>query len=365
MLKFIKWIVKTILILTGILPFMKCGSGYKEQNGKVYFNGKEITDKNFVVLNDAFAKDSLYAYYKEKSIAGADIASFKALNEQYAKDKNKVYYCDEYREGQNYYLTKRQTVTVVEKALPASFTMIEAGYAKDSLHGFYGGVLFTVKDITTLKGIDSRLAKDDALVYFNCKPVAGSNGKSFEVINNNYAKDSLHIYYYGEEKWGVYVLPCNKASFKVLEYPYSKDNTAVFYEHQQVNGADVPTFTVLKHGFSKDKNTVYLQTKKIAGADAASFEVYKENDELNQDFYYTKDKNTVFWRDKKVIEADVASFKVLGNGYGSDGKNVFYKSGIIKNADPKTFKVYPHDFGDADAEDAKSKYHSGKKLPAD
>ena len=39
-----------------------------------------------------------------------------------------------------------------------------------------------------------------------------------------------------------------------------------------------------------------------------------------------------------------------------------HKTGVIKNADTKSFKVYPHDFGDADAEDTKNKYHEGRKV---
>jgi hypothetical protein len=47
---------------------------------------------------------------------------------------------------------------------------------------------------------------------------------------------------------------------------------------------------------------------------------------------------------------------------GSDNRHVFYKTKIIKDAQPAGFRVYPHDVGDADAEDAKFKYHEGKKV---
>ena len=106
--KIMKWCVKMILVITGIIPLARCGSGYNKKDGKITFNGKEITDKNFVVLSEEFAKDSTTAYYKEYPLSGAEVASFVAVDEHYAKDKKKVYYCDEYREGQNYYLTKKQ-----------------------------------------------------------------------------------------------------------------------------------------------------------------------------------------------------------------------------------------------------------------
>jgi hypothetical protein len=162
-----KWIVKTMLMLTGILPLFKCSSGYKDEKGKITFNGKEITDKNFVVLNKSFAKDSTTVYYKEWPVGDADIATFEVVDEHYAKDKNKVYYCDEYREGQNYYLTKRQTIMEINNALPTSFEVIGYGYARDQAQAYFEGIAFKVKDITTLKSIDLHFAKDESQAYLN------------------------------------------------------------------------------------------------------------------------------------------------------------------------------------------------------
>jgi hypothetical protein len=281
MLKFIKWLIKTMLLLTGILPFVKCSSGYREKDGKIFFNGKEITNKSFIVLNDVFGKDSTTAYYKNYPFSYADVATFQAVDDHYAKDKNKVYYCDEYREGQNYYLTKRQTIDEVKNAQPASFTGIGYGYAKDSLHAYFEGIAFKVKDISTLKSINPYFAKDDVQAYLNQKPIAGSDGKTFEITDNNYAKDTAHIYYYGytgEKNYDIGVVPCNRQSFVILDYPYAKDNAAIFFAGKKINGVDEATFKMLGHAYSKDKQAVYIETKKIAGADAASFEVFKEND---------------------------------------------------------------------------------------
>jgi hypothetical protein len=365
MLHFIKWVFKTVLILTGVLPLFKCSSGYKENNGKVSFNGKEITDKNFIVLNDAFAKDSAVAYYKDSPITQADVATFTAIDEHYAKDIYRVYYCDEFRESQNYYLTKRKTINTVENALPGSFTLIGHGYAKDSFQAFFEGTAFRVQDISTLQSINREFVKDRVRAYFYLKPVSGSDGKSFEIINSNYAKDTANIYFYGhagEVKSGIYRLPCDKASFRVLEYPFSKDTIDVFYENKKINGAHSASFMGLQYDFSKDKNHVYFMTRKIAGADAATFNVCKENELFTQDFYYAKDQTSVFWQDKKVKEADVDSFTPLGQGYGSDRVHVFYKAGIIKDADPTSFKVYPHGFGNADAEDTNNTYFEGIRV---
>ena len=96
----------TLIILSVIIVITGCSSGYREKNGRVTFNGEEIADKNFVVLNESFGKSDSTAYYKRYALAGVDLASFSGLDKHYAKDKSTVYYCDEERVGQNYFLTK-------------------------------------------------------------------------------------------------------------------------------------------------------------------------------------------------------------------------------------------------------------------
>lgn len=365
MFKIIRWSVKTVLLLTGILPLLRCSSGYREKDGKVTFNGRQITDKYFVVLNNAFAKDSTTAWYKERSVSEADVTTFVAIDEHYAKDKNNVYYCDEYREGQHYYLTKRQVIAKIKKALPSSFAGLKYGYAKDGERAYFEGVAFAVKDVATFISIDPHFTKDDLQAYLNCKPIAGSNGKTFELMADNFAKDTANIYYYGytgEGQHNICALPCDRQSFEILDYRYSKDKAHVFFLGFTVKDADGATFKILGSGYSKDKAAVYFEAKQVAGANGATFEVYKENESYGQDVVYAKDNLAVYVDDKKIMDADVAAFKVLGENYGSDNKHVFYKTTIVKDAATAGFRVYPHDVGNADAEDLLNKYHEGKKV---
>lgn len=153
-----------------------------------------------------------------------------------------------------------------------------------------------------------------------------------------------------------------QATFEILEYPYAKDKDAVYYEGKKVSGVDAATFKILSHGYAKDKDAVYIAQKKIAGANALGFEVFKENDDFTDEFCFTKDNAFVFFHDKKLSDADLTTFKPLGNNYGSDNQHVFYKTKIIKDAQSTSFKVYPHDVGDADAEEANGRYHKGKRL---
>lgn len=364
MFKFIKWVIRTLLVITGIIPFTRCSSGYRQKDGKVTFNGKEITDKNFIVLSSEFAKDSTVAYYKSRAFQYADVASFEAVDEHYAKDKNKAYYCDEYREGQNYYLTKQQTIEEVSGAMPATFVTAGNGYAKDSRQAYFLGRPFKVKDIKSFQAINASFSKDNVQAYLNRVPIVGSDGKTFELLDEFYAKDTNHIYYcehISTSDQKVTVLPCDKASFVLLDYPYARDKSTVFYNSKKIAGADAPSFKVLGNAYSMDQQAVYFESVKIPGADAASFELVAD-DENREDFHYAKDRSNIFIDNKKIAGAIVSGFKVLGLGYATDGQHVFYKSAIVKNADPLSFKTHPHRYDDEDAEDVNGKYMEGKKV---
>ena len=76
---------------------------------------------------------------------------------------------------------------------------------------------------------------------------------------------------------------------------------------------------------------------------------------------FAKDIAHVYMNDKP-FGAKAATFKALGHGYSLDSKHVYYLNNILKGADPNSFKVYPHMFGDANAEDKNHKYGEGKKV---
>lgn len=364
--KIIRWCMKMVLVLTGILPLARCGSGYREKGG-ITFNGEEITDKSFVVLNDVFGKSDSAAYYKRYSIPGADIATFTGLDKHYAKDKATVYYCDEEREGQNYYLTKHSVITRIKDALPATFSVMGEGYegyAKDGKRAYFKGTGFEVKDVATLTIADGRFVKDKYMVYFDQAPVKGADPVSFRVLNNCYARDTGHVYYFGYHSDlynGIHEIPCQAAAFTILDYPYSKDANAVFYLYTRIQNADAATFTVVGNNFSKDKNHVYSGAYILPGADAATFGVFPQDSSLDE-VNYSKDRYQAYWKNKKLPVSDVMAFRPLGLDYATDGRKVYYRSGVVKGADPATFKIYDHSYGKADAEDAKNKYLKGAPV---
>ena len=323
--------LKATLLISGMITASGCSSGYEIDHGATTLDGMEVPNKALVLLSEEFAKDSVAVYYKGMAIPAADLASFEALDAHYAKDKDKVYFCDEYRDGQNYYLTKKQTIQEVQAATPSSFVSMGDGYAKDGGRAFFQGKGFVVKDLSTFKPLDRNFSKDDLQAYLNGKPIKGSDGKSFELLDEFYSKDKDHVYFLeatGPEKHQVTTVPCNAAQFTTLEYPYSTDNTAVFHEGKRISGADAKSFNVLGNGYSKDRDAVYFEAKKLTAA-------------------------------------DVGHFKVLTLGYARDNTHVFYEAAVVEHADIATFKTYDHGFGDEDAEDVLNKYSAGKRVPGD
>lgn len=357
---------KFVLMLTGVISMSRCGgSGYQQDGDKVLFDGKEV-GKNVKILNDVFAKDDSTAYYKRYSIDGADLSTFIAVDMHYAKDKNTVYYCDEYREGVNYYLTKRSNIFVVEHAQPASFVSLGngyTGYAKDSARGYFQGDGFAVQDPATLEIIDGYFLKDKYQVYHGKVPVKGSDPGSFQILNENYARDTNQVYFYNfPNEGGVIVLPAESRSFSLLEYPYSKDASFVFYVNAKMPGVESASFSILGNNYSKDKSSVFFENKKIKGADAGSFTVLPGYENTTQVLYFARDNSHIFWEDKIIAGADPATFKAIDFGYGTDKNHVYYRTAVVKGADPQSFKTYPHGVGNADSEDKNSRYSEGKKA---
>jgi len=365
--KLIKWMGKSMCLLIGVLPLCKCQSGYRNQDGKIKFNGKEISDKNFVILNACFGKTDTAVFYKEHNIDGANPASFIALDEQYALDQNKVFYCDEKREGQNYYLTKRNIIFEIEHADPTSFSVLGNGYARDRERAYYKGQSFEVKDPGSLKIMQeySRFVKDGFQVYFEQSAIPQSEPSSFQILNNHYARDLNSIYYFGfpsDYYHGIHRIPCVVNEFRLLDYPYSRDRGSAFYFYHKIEGSNAESFSVISFSYSKDKEQVYVDGKVIKGADPHSFSLLGQDENSIEPSNYAKDKNRIFWKDKTLSGAKMESFRILGQGYSCDNGRVYFENRILSSADPSSFKLSKVAYGDYDAEDGNNKFAKGKKL---
>ena len=171
-------------------------------------------------------------------------------------------------------------------------------------------------------------AKDNKYVYLFGKKLKDVSPKGFEILKENYVKDSKNVY---------------KIETEITDsIPISSDNK-INTKKISLDGLDVRTFRALENGkdvtsidYFVDKNNIYYayeNLEKIQGADKNSFEVLGN--------YIAKDKNNVYYNGKKMENVDSKSFKNFGNFIGKDKNRVFYITGNedIKDADAESFEI--------------------------
>ncbi len=243
--------------------------------------------------------------------------------------------------------------------------------------------------------------------------------KSFEILENDFAKDKNNIYYEGEK-----IEKINPKSAKIFGSHFVKDEKIVFDadEKKELKDVDtIETFVYLDFFYARDKNNLYFYGQKVKGVSPNNFEfwtslssvpdniiksgndfylVYENNSNekiyakkmdfpIDKDTFESfsmrvyKDKNNFYYYDetddikkgKTLIkfknEADIKTLKFLKekNGeksdeYIKDEKNVYYvdeenvEIKKIENADYKTFQVIEYLY----AKDKNNVYYQGKKL---
>lgn len=196
---------------------------------------------------DFALKDGVW-HYRTASIPQADTASFTALDAHYAKDRLHVYWGDSYRKGQEYYSTRHDRVTVIEGADASSFRLLPYDYARDAASLYYEGRRVAVKDLATFEPLDDGFARDRVTGYYHRNAIPGTDGESFARLDSHHARDQARAYFCG------------------IDYTTSQSQC------RPLQGADPALVQLLDTGYAKTANTVYYRGQRVAGADAATFE---------------------------------------------------------------------------------------------
>jgi hypothetical protein len=107
----------------------------------------------------------------------------------------------------------------------------------------------------------SHLAHDAHDYYRRGQPLHVANMGSFRLIDDNWALDSLQVYYINEPEEKKAVPVGDYRTFKALNTFYAVDSKYVYYKNNIVEGADPASFAVLKgeYHYAKDKNRVYCE----------------------------------------------------------------------------------------------------------
>ena len=247
--------------------------------------------------------------------------------------------------------------------------------------------------------------KDGAWHYRELQ-IEGADTKSFQVLNESYAKDDKRVYYGDTYRKGqeyymiqhsrVRVLDgADPATFRYLNYDYARDQSSVFHEGVAFPVKDIGTFELIDRAYARDRVTGYYHQRPIPGSDGISFAVIDSSysKDANQIFYssleprgtdpirrstpvkgahpdsfkvlggegYAADASQVYYRGVPLTK-DVASFALLDLGYAKTADQVYFEGKPVRGADAASFEMTPERISEgADAKDRNATYRRGER----
>ena len=276
--------MKGLLATVLALALAACGEPYHRKDGDWWFHSERMDvpkGEKLVALNGQFARSRTQAYYQSLQLAAADAASFQALGDHHARDHRVVWFCDTHRDSRDYFTTKRFDVAEVEGAHPASFQVLSDGeYGRDDAHVFYRGAIVPVKDPASFELLDRGFARDRVTGYYDRAPVAGSDGPSFAVLGDGYSRDKAQVFFSAMDHHqpgpgvprSVPVRGALVASFAILKQSYAADTAHAYYDGKALPGSPAG-LQVLDFGYAKTPERVFYYGKPVPGADPASFQI--------------------------------------------------------------------------------------------
>lgn len=272
--------------------------------------------------------------YAERKPEGYDSSTYKRLNETYALDVNHVYYGYERLEG----------------ADPSTFKILGEDYATDMHHVWFNDCMIEGAEPATFvvpDGDISNLAHDAHDYYMEHQPLHVANMGNFRQIDNNWAVDSLHVYYLDidvlAEKKAVSV--GDYRTFKALNAFYAIDAKCVYYKNNIVEGADPTSFAVLKgqYHYGQDKHRVYYEAYGSLIRDLNTLQ-HKNMEEGMYNAFHT-DGKTVYNPNLMAMPkgTDFATIHKVERyrDWYADSKHVYYENRLLPRANPKTFEIFP------------------------
>lgn len=373
----------------------KISNQYYKQDGKVIY----VLDGNFFQIGGT-------------EIAGADPDTFAVIDKHYAKDINNVYYNGKPVEGARPGSAKLVTSEfnkksadtgfvisngevfcygeVIEGADVASFSYLHGSYSMDKdylYHYIDTKIPRTAQPAAISKANERYIRHGEQVLYLGT--VISNDAGNFDVIDDKYAKDTLHVYYDGDLVEGM--VP---EGFMVISPYYRKDKNQAYYFNTPIPGSDPVSFKVLNDAVSKDRNNVYyngyiVENRKpleVSGSDASELqklwkwralhlngttvilvpsddvvditngyyvynnEVYSRSERLegvNPEDVTVLDKeekafvrldNQVFYYGTAISGADPETFTVISNRFSKDANHVYWSEHRVTGVKPSTFE---------------------------
>lgn len=228
-------------------------------------------------------------------------------------------------------------------------------------------------DYPSFKNLNEFYGKDNKNVFFKSIPILEADVKTFELINNQLAKDKNNYYYNGNK------IECDYQSFETIEdYKiFYKDKNTLFSVREVREGkvgmryeiittlvaikkSSPKTFKIISSVWAKDDNLVYVYGEPFKKADVNTFEYLH----IKSHHDWAKDKNHLYNSSVKKIVKGIngSTFQILNKFWGKDENNVlfFHRERIQSSIDSNTFKITDDNGGAIDKNYVYSVDGSGK-----
>ena len=180
-----------------------------------------------------------------------DSASFRPLGRHYGVDARQAIHADTFRESSDYFTTRRLRVTVVKGADLASFQVLDDDHARDRGHVYHEGRPLAVKDVASFELLEHGFARDRIAGYYQQTLVPGSDGRSFQAAGHHLAKDAMRVWW--------------------CDIGIGEGGAPSPRRCQVLAGAAPQGFEVLERRYSRSGDRIYHQDRVVEGADAARF----------------------------------------------------------------------------------------------
>ncbi|MGI2169513.1 DKNYY domain-containing protein [Shewanella sp. MF05960] len=376
---------------------------YYLQEGKVTFvrngnffqlGGSEIegADSNtFEVIDESYAKDINYIYYDGKPVAGANPNSVKlvtseintsSVNSGYIISGDKVFCYGEIIEGADPasfsyllgsyamdkdYLYYYIDIKIPREAIPKAISNANHGYIQHGEQVLYQGQIIS-NDANSFEVISDEYAKDSAHVYSNGAIVESMVPDSFTVISPYYRKDKNQAYYFNNP-----IPESDPDSFKVFNDAISKDQKNLYYngniiqnrKSSEVSRSDADELqkmwkwrqlhldpktvimapsddiTDITNNFYAYNNEVYTRDKKLEGVKPNDVIVIDPDEKV-----FTRIGEQIFYHNIPIIGADADSFTFISDRFSKDTHYVYWTEHRVVDANPSTFKYEENLYAD-------------------
>ena len=310
------------------------GLNYKDKNS-VYYVDENNGEVSLKILKGAdpatfefgiISKDKNSVFIGNQKLEGVSSKGFEILDDtfNFVKDYKNVYYLDRENDGITYKVKVLDTKGIDIPSLE---------FLGDSYNKYY-------RDKNNIYFLND---KDDKMEF---EKLVGANPKTFEIIDDYFARDDKNVYFFNKKVIGV-----DAKTFEEVGYDIIKDKnglhilidsneTEIKVKSLKADGIDLKTLKKLDNGYFKDKNNIYYGLSgnlyKIKNADLQTFEVLTSP--YSSSVYFAKDKNNVYYNGKKLDRIVPNDFEQIQSYFIKD-KNGIYK--FEEDEDEQNLKITP------------------------